>query len=189
MTELARKFDKDPELEGGVVASSVYFGGHRIADIPIEEAGIWAAKEGHVVWIGLLEPDRELLLSVQRQFNLHDLAIEDATNIPPAPEARAIWRRAVRRRAHGPAGRGPGRLRRNAYLRRQGLHRQRPPRRLDLLHRGPPALGNLPVRLWPRARTSSSTPSSISSSTTTCRCSSRSMRRSRSSRTRCWPSR
>ncbi len=86
MTELARKFDKDPELEGGVVASSVYFGGRRIADIPIEEAGIWAAKEGHVVWIGLLEPDRELLLRVQRQFNLHDLAIEDAEHPHQRPK-------------------------------------------------------------------------------------------------------
>ncbi|MBT1155814.1 magnesium and cobalt transport protein CorA [Aminobacter anthyllidis] len=86
MTELARKFDKDPELEGGVVASSVYFGGRRIADIPIEEAGIWATKEGHVVWIGLLEPDRELLLRVQRQFNLHDLAIEDAEHPHQRPK-------------------------------------------------------------------------------------------------------
>ncbi|BBD36042.1 MULTISPECIES: magnesium and cobalt transport protein CorA [Aminobacter] len=86
MTELARKFDKDPELEGGVVASSVYFGGHRIADIPIEEAGLWAAKEGHVVWIGLLEPARELLLRVQRQFNLHDLAIEDAEHPHQRPK-------------------------------------------------------------------------------------------------------
>ncbi|GAA2841499.1 magnesium transporter [Aminobacter aminovorans] len=86
MTELARKFDKDPELEGGVVASSVYFGGRRIADIPIEEAGLWAAKEGHVVWIGLLEPDRDLLLRVQRQFNLHDLAIEDAEHPHQRPK-------------------------------------------------------------------------------------------------------
>jgi magnesium transporter len=86
MTELARKFDKDPELEGGVVASSVYFGGRRIADIPIEKAGLWAAKEGHVVWIGLLEPDRDLLLRVQRQFNLHDLAIEDAEHPHQRPK-------------------------------------------------------------------------------------------------------
>ena len=47
MFELARKFDKDPELEGVVGASSVYFGGSGIADILIEEAGILAAREGH----------------------------------------------------------------------------------------------------------------------------------------------
>ena len=69
-----RKFVPD-SAEGGIVASSVYSGGKRIADIPIEDAGAWAAREGHVVWIGLLEPSRELLLRVQAQFNLHDLAI------------------------------------------------------------------------------------------------------------------
>lgn len=72
--------------EPGIVACSVYAAGKRIADIPIEEAGTWSAKEGHVVWIGLLEPDRELLLRVQRQFNLHDLAIEDAEHPHQRPK-------------------------------------------------------------------------------------------------------
>lgn len=84
MTELARKFDQDPEP--GVVASSVYLGGRRLTDIAIEEAGDWAAKDGHVVWIGLLEPSRELLLRVQKQFNLHDLAIEDAEHPHQRPK-------------------------------------------------------------------------------------------------------
>lgn len=86
MTELARKFDKGAEPESGVVASSVYLGGRRIADIAIEEAGDWAAREGHVVWIGLLEPSRELLLRVQQQFHLHDLAIEDAEHPHQRPK-------------------------------------------------------------------------------------------------------
>ncbi len=72
--------------EPGIVACSVYAAGKRIADIPIEEAGTWSAKEGHVVWIGLLEPDRELLLRVQKQFNLHDLAIEDAEHPHQRPK-------------------------------------------------------------------------------------------------------
>ncbi|WP_315918570.1 magnesium and cobalt transport protein CorA [Mesorhizobium sp. SP-1A] len=70
----------------GVVASSVYSAGRRVADIPIEQAGEWARKEGHVVWIGLLEPDRELLLRVQAQFGLHDLAIEDAEHAHQRPK-------------------------------------------------------------------------------------------------------
>lgn len=86
MTEFARKFDKSAELEDGVVASSVYLSGRRIADIAIEEAGDWAAREGHVVWIGLLEPSRELLLRVQQQFHLHDLAIEDAEHPHQRPK-------------------------------------------------------------------------------------------------------
>ena len=64
--------------ESGVVASSVYAGGRWVADIPIEEAGEWAARDGHVVWIGLFEPSHDLLGRVQTQLNLHALAIEDA---------------------------------------------------------------------------------------------------------------
>ena len=64
--------------EAGIVAASVYAGGKRVAGVAIEEAGEWAKKPDHVVWIGLLEPDRNLLLRVQAQFHLHDLAIEDA---------------------------------------------------------------------------------------------------------------
>ena len=72
--------------EPGIVASSVYAAGKRIADITIEEAGKWSAKDGHVVWIGLLEPSGELLERVQRQFHLHQLAIEDAEHAHQRPK-------------------------------------------------------------------------------------------------------
>ncbi|MBC7584515.1 MAG: magnesium/cobalt transporter CorA [Tardiphaga sp.] len=65
-------------LESGIVASSVYAGGRRVADVGIEEAREWAARPGHVVWIGLFEPSAELLERVRAQFDLHPLAIEDA---------------------------------------------------------------------------------------------------------------
>jgi magnesium transporter len=68
----------EPHPEAGVVAAGVYAGGRRIASISIEEAGRWSREPGHFVWIGLLEPDYDLLRRVQRQFDLHDLAIEDA---------------------------------------------------------------------------------------------------------------
>jgi magnesium transporter len=70
----------------GVIASSVYKDGRRLADIAIDEAGAWARKKGHVVWIGLLEPGRELLMRVQAQFGLHDLAIEDAEHPHQRPK-------------------------------------------------------------------------------------------------------
>ncbi|KQZ15578.1 MULTISPECIES: magnesium and cobalt transport protein CorA [unclassified Mesorhizobium] len=69
-----------------IVACSVYTAGKRIADIPIEEAGEWSRKKDHVVWIGLLEPNRELLLRVKAQFNLHELAIEDAEHPHQRPK-------------------------------------------------------------------------------------------------------
>ncbi len=64
--------------ETGVVAAGVYAGGRRVSDITIEEAGDWSKRPGHVVWIGLYEPSSGLLRRVQKQFDLHDMAIEDA---------------------------------------------------------------------------------------------------------------
>jgi magnesium transporter len=52
--------------------------GKLVADIPVDEAGAWSKRPGHVVWIGLFEPNPDLLHRVQMQFNLHPLAIEDA---------------------------------------------------------------------------------------------------------------
>jgi magnesium transporter len=70
----------------GVVAAGAYAGGRRVANISIEEAGDWARRPGHVVWIGLLEPSDELLSRVQAQFGLHELAIEDAGNAHQRPK-------------------------------------------------------------------------------------------------------
>src|SRR5262245_38943725 len=77
---------KPPKAEPGVVASSVYAKGKRIADISVDEAGTWQKKAGHVVWIGLFEPGHELLSRVQRQLNLHPLAIEDAEQAHQHPK-------------------------------------------------------------------------------------------------------
>ena len=58
------KFDHEP----GVVASCVYKSGEWIADIPVSEAGAWAKKPAHVVWLGLYEPSDDLLRRVQHEF-------------------------------------------------------------------------------------------------------------------------
>ncbi|RWA82446.1 magnesium and cobalt transport protein CorA [Mesorhizobium sp.] len=84
--EQVRNLAPAPQSTSGIIASSVYSAGKRIADIAIEEAGGWSARPGHVVWIGLLEPDRNLLLRVQAQFHLHDLAIEDAEHPHQRPK-------------------------------------------------------------------------------------------------------
>ena len=70
----------------GVIAAGVYCGGRRVADIPIEDARAWSRRPGHVVWIGLLEPDNALLAKVQAQFDLHPLAIEDAGKAHQRPK-------------------------------------------------------------------------------------------------------
>ncbi|MBP2231967.1 magnesium transporter [Azospirillum agricola] len=69
-----------------VVASVAYCNGRRVADVPVAEAGAWAAREGHFVWIGLHEPDEALLMEVKRQFGLHELAVEDALHAHQRPK-------------------------------------------------------------------------------------------------------
>ncbi|MDJ1157516.1 magnesium/cobalt transporter CorA [Chelatococcus sp. SYSU_G07232] len=75
-----------PSRRPGVVGASAYVGGRRVADVAIEDAGDWVRRPGHVVWIGLHEPDAELLRQVQVQFGLHDLAIEDAEKAHQRPK-------------------------------------------------------------------------------------------------------
>src|SRR5450631_1385094 len=70
----------------GIVAAGAYVDGRRVANIAIGEASTWRSRPGHVVWIGLHEPDMALLTSVQRQFQLHDLAIEDADHAHQRPK-------------------------------------------------------------------------------------------------------
>ena len=70
----------------GVVAASAYVDGRRVAHVGLSEAGEWARRPRHVVWIGLHEPSAELLDQVQAQFNLHPLAIEDAGKAHQRPK-------------------------------------------------------------------------------------------------------
>ena len=76
----------DPITSEGVIAAGAYVDGRRVANIAIDEASNWRSKPGHVVWIGLYEPDLALLSSVQKQFDLHDLAIEDANHAHQRPK-------------------------------------------------------------------------------------------------------
>src|SRR5258708_14281542 len=76
----------EPVTSEGAVAAGVYVDGRRVANIAIDEAASWRSKPGHVVWIGLYEPDLALLTSVQQQFDLHDLAIEDANTAHQRPK-------------------------------------------------------------------------------------------------------
>jgi len=61
-----------------VVNCAAYAGGRRVADLEIEKIGEVLQEKDRFIWIGLHEPDEELLRTVQLAFGLHDLAIEDA---------------------------------------------------------------------------------------------------------------
>jgi magnesium transporter len=63
---------------GRVVAAAVYSQGKKITDISLDEGKEWSKKPGHFVWIGLHDPGPEELTNLQRQYDLHELALEDA---------------------------------------------------------------------------------------------------------------
>jgi magnesium transporter len=71
---------------GRVIAAAAYSSGRRVADIPVEESGAWAAKPGHFVWIGIEAPSERDLRQLQAQFHLHELALEDALNAHQRPK-------------------------------------------------------------------------------------------------------
>lgn len=62
----------------GVVACAFYRDGQRVRDVTVEEIGSFAGSDGGIVWLGLHEPDAELLGEIQAQLGLHELMIEDA---------------------------------------------------------------------------------------------------------------
>src|SRR6266849_6781853 len=77
----------DPGGPGGMIVNcAAYCGGRRVADLDVDQIGAEAAREDRFVWIGLHEPDEDLLRRVQRQFGLHDLAVEDAHKAHQRPK-------------------------------------------------------------------------------------------------------
>jgi len=55
-----------------------YAKGHRVSEVRVEDISEVLEQPGGFVWLGLYEPGPELLQTVQREFGLHELAIEDA---------------------------------------------------------------------------------------------------------------
>jgi magnesium transporter len=77
----------DPKVETpAIIDCAAYAGGGRVASVSIDEIHEVLARDGQFVWLGLYEPDQDLLRRVQAQFGLHDLAIEDAVNAHQRPK-------------------------------------------------------------------------------------------------------
>ena len=70
----------------GVVNSAAYAAGLRVGEVAIPDISEVLKEPGRFVWIGLHEPDDELLAEVQQEFALHDLAIEDAARAHQRPK-------------------------------------------------------------------------------------------------------
>ena len=72
-----------------IINCAAYFDGCRTASFEISEISEVLKEPGKFVWIGLHEPDKELLATVQKEFGLHDLAIEDALRAHQRPKIEA----------------------------------------------------------------------------------------------------
>ena len=69
-----------------VVDCAAYAVGRRVGTLPLEQAGVALEATDQFVWVGLYEPDADVLSVVQRQFHLHDLAVEDAQSAHQRPK-------------------------------------------------------------------------------------------------------
>jgi len=61
-----------------IINCAAYSDGKRIADVELNKVHEVLKDPKQFVWIGLHEPSEEVLKRVQEEFDLHDLAIEDA---------------------------------------------------------------------------------------------------------------
>jgi magnesium transporter len=76
----------DVPVRPGVVDCALYRDGHRVRYVDVKELATLAGQEGCVVWLGLHEPDQELLGLIQAQLGLHELMIEDANHAHQRPK-------------------------------------------------------------------------------------------------------
>jgi magnesium transporter len=72
--------------DSGIINCAAYAAGARVADLDVAHIGEALMHPDRFVWLGLYEPEEALLRQVQKQFHLHDLAIEDAYNAHQRPK-------------------------------------------------------------------------------------------------------
>src|SRR6478736_39865 len=70
-----------------IVNCVAYSHGRRKADVALSHVHELLKENNQFVWIGLHEPSEEVLEQVQREFGLHDLAVEDAHTAHQRPKA------------------------------------------------------------------------------------------------------
>jgi magnesium transporter len=70
-----------------IVDCAVYEDGRRRdGELPVEEASEAARDQNAFVWIGLYEPTEEEFESIEQEFELHELAVEDAITAHQRPK-------------------------------------------------------------------------------------------------------
>jgi len=70
-----------------IVNCTLYEKGRREeSELSFEQAGAAAREPGAFVWLGVVEPTAEEFATIAREFDLHELAVEDAVNAHQRPK-------------------------------------------------------------------------------------------------------
>jgi len=69
-----------------IINCASYADGRRVADVPLQDVHTALKDPRQFVWIGLHEPSEAILQKVKQEFNLHELAVEDAHNAHQRPK-------------------------------------------------------------------------------------------------------
>jgi magnesium transporter len=72
-----------------IVNCVAYRAGKRLGDVALDDISDLLMEPDTFIWLGMHEPDTQLLRKVQEEFSLHDLAIEDALNAHQRPKLEA----------------------------------------------------------------------------------------------------
>ncbi len=69
-----------------IINNVVYRQGQRLREVTLDEISEVVKEPESFVWLGLHEPDGSLLAKIKEEFNLHELAIEDAQHAHQRPK-------------------------------------------------------------------------------------------------------
>ena len=80
-----------PQTRAEMVRACVHYrDGRKVSDLDIEAiSDVLEVDDGSFVWVGLYEPDADLLMKMQEEFDLHPLAVEDALKAHQRPKIEA----------------------------------------------------------------------------------------------------
>ncbi|MFS7194775.1 magnesium/cobalt transporter CorA [Rahnella inusitata] len=84
MNDIATE-EKKPSCDS-VINSVAYRDGKRLQDVTVEDISEVLKEPDTFVWLGLWQPEDSYMRSVQEEFGLHDLAIEDALTAHQRPK-------------------------------------------------------------------------------------------------------
>lgn len=78
--------NQQPFDESMIMKCVAYKKGIPMGDLTIEDISEALKQEDTFVWLGLREADSELLTKIQEEFQLHELAVEDARSAHQRPK-------------------------------------------------------------------------------------------------------